>query len=190
MTRRLDSLVSELRPYAEQLLQVAQENGLNPQVTSTFRTFAEQKVLYENFLAGRSNYPASPPGQGSHELGWAFDLVVSPMDYLEPLGALWESWGGTWGGHWHNPDAIHFELPGASAKARELAATGQFPSGRQPRQAGGFSKALSTAADIIIGLNPAIGAVELGSWLYSLGYPDSQVAAFLAGPFEYIVAHR
>lgn len=180
MSAGIGSLVSQLQPFATALVQVAQENGLSPQITSTFRTYADQKRLYEDFLAGRSRYPASPPGEGSHELGMAFDLVVSPMDYLPALGELWESWGGTWGGSWHNPDPIHFELAGASQYARDLARSGKFP-----RPHSGFTKALATAADIIIGLNPAIGAVELGSWLYSLGYPESEVAAFLSGPFSY-----
>lgn len=187
----LSTLVAELRPSAEQLVQVAEANGLRPRVTSTYRTYAEQKALYEKYLAGQSSYPASPPGQGSHELGWAFDLVVQPMEYLEPLGELWESWGGTWGGRWRNPDVIHFELPNASQVARQLAASGQFPGiAKGARPSGGFSKALGLAADMIIGLVPAIGAVELGSWLYSLGYPDSEIAAFLSGPFEYAAAHR
>ncbi len=185
MSGSIQSLVAELRPFAEALVETARANGLNPQVTSTYRTYAEQKRLYDEFLAGRSRYPASPPGEGSHELGWAFDIVVDPMDFLPALGTLWESWGGTWGGRWHNPDIIHFELPNASQIARQLARQGNFPA-----PTSGFSKALATAADVILGLVPAIGAVELGSWLYSLGYPDSEIAAFLAGPFEYLASRR
>lgn len=127
----LSGLVEQLRPYAEQLVQVAADNGLAPRVTSTYRTYAEQKALYDKWLSGASAYPASPPGEGSHELGWAFDLVVNPMEYLAPLGELWEDWGGTWGGRWRHPDVIHFELPQASQIARQLAAAGQFPGPRQ-----------------------------------------------------------
>lgn len=180
----LDALDEGLRTYGNQLVLVAEQNGLRPRITSGYRTYGQQKALYEKYMAGQSRYPASPPGQGSHELGWAFDMVVDPMEYLGELGRLWESWGGTWGGRWRNADPIHFELPQASQIARQLAAEGRFPGGR--KSSGGYSKALGMAADAIMGLVPAIGAVELGAWLYSLGYPESQIAAFLSGPFEYL----
>lgn len=118
MTSSLKLLVPELRDAAESLVEEARQAGLRPIVTSTRRTFAQQKVLYEKFLRGESRYPASPPGMGSHETGEAFDLVITPMDYLADLGDLWESWGGRWGGTWNNPDEIHFELWGASERAK------------------------------------------------------------------------
>lgn len=180
MSADLDSLDPSLASFARALLDVGRENGLVCTVTSTFRTYAEQKRLYDQFLAGRSAYPASPPGEGSHEFGWAFDMVCQPRGYLPDLGALWESWGGTWGGRWRNPDVIHFELPGASQRARELAGAGQAP----PRSSG-VSRALAAAADFIIARVPVIGVVELAANLYSLGYPQSEIARFLGGPVEY-----
>lgn len=118
MSRALDQLVPELRDAAAYLVEEARANGLGPIITSTRRTYAEQKALYEKFIRGQSAYPASPPGMGSHETGEAFDLVLADMDYLDDLGDLWESWGGRWGGNWKNPDRIHFELMGASERAR------------------------------------------------------------------------
>lgn len=42
-------------------------------------------------------------------------MVVSPMEALADVGATWLDWGGGW-----NPgDAVHFELPGASERARQ-----------------------------------------------------------------------
>jgi hypothetical protein len=38
-------------------------------------------------------------------------MVVSPMDALADVGYTWQ----TWGGGWNPSDAVHFELPGASA---------------------------------------------------------------------------
>lgn len=35
-------------------------------------------------------------------------MVVNDERYLEPLGRVWESWGGRWGGRFNDP--IHFEL--------------------------------------------------------------------------------
>jgi hypothetical protein len=66
-------------------------------------------------LAGQAGYPVAPPGSSAHEYGEAFDMVVSPMEALADVGYTWQSWGGGW-----NPaDAVHFELPGATERARE-----------------------------------------------------------------------
>lgn len=88
---------------------VAVANGLQPRITSVFRSRAVQARLYRNYLAGRSRWPAAPPGKSKHQYGLAFDMVA---DNLPALGALWESWGGRWGGRFH--DDIHFELRGPS----------------------------------------------------------------------------
>jgi len=41
-------------------------------------------------------------------LGLAFDMVVTPMTALKPLGELWERLGFTWGGRFNDP--IHFDF--------------------------------------------------------------------------------
>jgi hypothetical protein len=56
----------------------------------------------------------APPGASAHEYGEAFDYVVTPNDYQPDVGATWQSWGGVWGG---KKDVVHFELPGAGARA-------------------------------------------------------------------------
>ncbi|SRR6266849_1364384 len=113
MAARLDLLVPELRDAARALVDAASAAGLQPRVTSTLRSHAEQIRLYRRFLAGHAGFPVAPPGQSAHEYGEAFDLVVSPMDALQDVGYTWETWGGAW-----NPgDAIHFELPGATQRA-------------------------------------------------------------------------
>jgi len=54
-------------------------------------------------------------GSSAHEYGEAFDMVTSPMDALADVGYTWQQWGGAW-----NPgDAVHFELPGASERAKQ-----------------------------------------------------------------------
>jgi hypothetical protein len=116
MAYEFGSLVPELRPYAEALLAVLQQSGLNPRVTSTMRSIADQKRLYADFLQGRSRYPAAAPGRSPHNYGWAFDIAINDDSYLQDAGELWESWGGTWGGRFKDP--IHFELGGASAYIR------------------------------------------------------------------------
>jgi len=108
-----NGLIEELRPFAEQLLTIAGSNGLSPRVTSQRRSFSTQARLYKLYLAGRSAYPVAPPGTSAHEFGYAFDLIVTPLEYLNALGSLWESWGGKWGGRFRDP--VHFEYPGFTA---------------------------------------------------------------------------
>jgi hypothetical protein len=43
-------------------------------------------------------------------------MVVAPMEALADVGYTWQQWGGGWNG----TDAVHFELPGASERARQL----------------------------------------------------------------------
>jgi len=111
----IDSLVPDLRPWATALSAEASKAGLFPRFTSFRRSYAQQSRLYRRYLAGLTAYPVAPPGRSAHELGLAFDLVVSPMEGLSDLGSLWESWGGVWGGK--RSDPIHFEAPGASQTA-------------------------------------------------------------------------
>jgi hypothetical protein len=120
-----DQLAPELRPYAEALLAALNDAGASPRVTSTLRSVATQKRLYDTYVAGNSKYPAAPPGFSPHEHGWAFDLSVNNDGWLPPAGDLWESWGGTWGGRFRDP--IHFELGGASEYLRGLRESGQPP---------------------------------------------------------------
>jgi D-alanyl-D-alanine carboxypeptidase len=109
----LNDLVPELRDAASALVDAAGAAGLQPRITSTVRTSSEQRRLYSRFLAGEGGFPVLPPGFSAHEYGWAFDMVVSPMDALADVGFTWQQWGGGW-----NPgDAVHFELFGASAEA-------------------------------------------------------------------------
>jgi len=111
MAANLDLLVPELRDAARALVDAAARARLQPRVTSTLRSHAEQVRLYRRFLAGSGGFPVAPPGQSAHEYGQAFDMVVSPMEALADVGYTWQTWGGGW-----NPgDAIHFELPGATA---------------------------------------------------------------------------
>lgn len=158
MAYEFAGLVSELRPYAEALVQVASENGLNPLVTSTLRSVAEQKRLYENYLAGRSRYPAAPPGSSPHNFGWAFDVEVNDESYLQDLGELWESWGGTWGGRFRDP--IHFELGGASAYIRSQGGvlTPADPSPAAPA-------ASSSVWDYVPGSTVLVDAAAVGNWI-------------------------
>ncbi len=170
MGSSLDALVAELQPFARALVDAAGAAGLLPRVTSTLRTASQQARLYRRYLEGQSAYPAAAPGTSAHEFGEAFDLLVSPYEALADVGTFWQSMGGTWGGQ---RDPVHFELPGASLRHRASS----------PRP---WTHTLAMAVDILIGLNPYIGAVELAATLVGLGYPENEVLQFLSGPAEYV----
>jgi hypothetical protein len=110
MSSSIQALVAGLRPWARALILEAARVGLQPRLTSTRRSHSQQARLYRRFLAGLSEFPVAAPGHSAHELGLAFDLIVTPLTALADLGNVWEGWGGTWGGRFHDP--IHFEAPG------------------------------------------------------------------------------
>lgn len=101
----LRELQPGLRPAAKELLRRARALG-RVKITSVRRSPALQARLYRRYLNGQSRYPAAPPGHSYHEIGRAFDLTAEPS-VLATLGAIWESWGGRWGGRANDP--IHFE---------------------------------------------------------------------------------
>ncbi len=104
-----EELIIELQAPARELLSAAGQAGLQPRVTSTVRTHSQQARLFRKAQAGLSAYPAAPPGLSAHEWGFAFDMVVTPMEALADVGYTWQTWGGIWGSQ---ADPIHFEYPG------------------------------------------------------------------------------
>ena len=116
MAASLDGLVDELREPARELDALVARSGLSGRFTSTYRSHSEQERLYRAYISGRHAFPVAPPGSSAHEYGEAFDYLVSPYEYQSDVGDVWVSWGGEWGGA---GDMVHFELPGASARAKE-----------------------------------------------------------------------
>ena len=92
-------------PNAQYLYRVAELSGLQPRITSVFRTRQQQGTLYERFRRGQSSLPAAPPGSSKHEIGLAWDMVTADP---QAIGNLWRSMGGRW---WPS-DPVHFEVPG------------------------------------------------------------------------------
>lgn len=99
----------QVRPYFVALFRAAQRLDPRARVTSTVRSRAEQARLYRRFLAGKSRFPAAPPGRSKHQLGRAIDIVARD-EVLRSLGLAWERLGPNfkWGGRFRDP--IHFEL--------------------------------------------------------------------------------
>lgn len=100
----LSGLEPWLQPYAEYLVQLGAPYGVK--VTSVYRSPSDQIRLYANRAS--NPYPVAKPGTSWHEYRRAWDMV-GPPEVLAWLGATWESWGGTWGGRFHNQDPIHFQ---------------------------------------------------------------------------------
>ena len=129
MAISISSLVPDLQPYCRELVRIAGENRLEPRITSARRSLQEQRQLYDRFLRGANPFPVAAPGTSAHETGEAFDMLVTPVDYLPALGELWISWGGVWGG---NRDPVHFQLPGAPSPellAQTKGAEAESPTG-------------------------------------------------------------
>jgi len=128
MGASVDSLVDELRDAARELDATVWASGLQGRFTSTRRSSTEQARLYRAYISGRHPFPVAPPGSSAHEYGEAFDYLVTPSTYQRDVGLTWVDWGGEWGGA---SDMVHFELPGASARAlqrgKESTATSDVP---------------------------------------------------------------
>ena len=107
MTWQLRGLHRDLRPYAEYAYQLGVAYGLKPVITSGFRDWAEQDLLYKRYLAGKSRFPAAPPGQSAHNYGLAFDSWVPDRD--KPI---WNAIRRYVGWAVTDSDWVHAELPG------------------------------------------------------------------------------
>jgi hypothetical protein len=106
----LSKLNPKLKKIATNLPGVAKQLGFEAKVTSAFRTKAKQKKLYEDYKAGKSQFPAAPPGTSDHEIGMAIDVVSTNQDALVSLLT-------SAGLYWAGPsDTIHFSLLGPKTK--------------------------------------------------------------------------
>lgn len=167
-----NSLEPELREGAVALVTEASRAGLQPRVTSARRSHSLQARLYRRYLRGESQFPAAPPGQSAHEYGWAFDVLVTPFAYLAELGRVWTAWGGTWGAE---RDPVHFELPGASEKAKSL--------GEEPVAQKYF---FGPAFDFLVGFLPGVGPAEIFATVLQAfpNWTDNQILDFMSSPHK------
>lgn len=101
---------SKARPFFTALLQAAWLLEPRAYLSSAVRSSKTQAALYADWVAGRRKLPAAPPGSSKHERGLAIDIGGLTASQQRQLGALWEGWGGRWGGRFSNPDPVHFEV--------------------------------------------------------------------------------
>ena len=179
-------LVPEMQPAATQLYNICVQAGANPTITSTLRTYAEQAALYDDYIAGRSKYPADKPGTSAHEFGYAFDMSMPwPGDEVQ-AGQVWVGWGGVYGGA---RDPVHFEFGGWRTLRTQTAAT----SGPNLPASFGTPSTASwdQLADLLIAyISPLgiFGRVAVATALGQIfGVPGAQLVAFyLSHPVEFV----
>lgn len=101
-------LRGDFKVRVREWLAALKANGVRYRVTSTKRTWAEQERLYQRFLAGKSQFPAAPPGRSKHQLGLAIDIVFDVPGGLEvavrSAGIHLLRWAGP-------GDSVHFDSP-------------------------------------------------------------------------------
>lgn len=127
LTDKSKSLLSKVHPLlsekVRQLCETLERDGLNIQVTSGLRTFAEQDAL---FAQGRTKpgrkVTNARGGQSNHNMGLACDLVPMPVDWdnlvpFRKIGAEAKKLGLEWGGDWpRSVDMPHVQMPNLSTK--------------------------------------------------------------------------
>jgi hypothetical protein len=111
----LRGLDPEVRERAELVLAWARHWSIPVNVTSGYRSFAEQTRLRRNFdrcVAERKfpgpgcRFPANRPGDSAHNFGLAFDSTVAPA--LQPWWTAIRIWAGF---NVPSNDIIHAEVP-------------------------------------------------------------------------------
>jgi len=103
---QLRGLDSRVRPYAEYAFEIARYYGIDPTVTSTYRSWEQQQKLRDRWEQGLSSFPANRPGDSAHNYGWAFDAVVP----AEQQG-LWDQIRAYVGFEVLPNDIIHAQVP-------------------------------------------------------------------------------
>ncbi len=104
----------------QDVLDAADDEGIDVELVSGYRSLKEQARLYAQYRAGRSSLPAAPPGASYHNFGLAIDVAARPSAALQRVGEIAEDFGLRWGGHFGDPPHIDWgsKIPLATAKKR------------------------------------------------------------------------
>ena len=117
--RGIEKLIPEAQKAVTQFKDVCLANGLNVLITDTLRTQAEQDALYaqgrttSGSIVTNCKYPRSLHNWG---VAWDFCRNEKGREYddsdlfFEKVGAIAESLGLVWGGHFKNIDRPHIQL--------------------------------------------------------------------------------
>lgn len=142
-------VIKEVAGYVQAMISAASADGTTIQVTSGFRTMADQQRLYDKYLAGTGNL-AAQPGSSNHQNGIAIDFNVSSQNggvfewltknawkygFIRTVSRErwhWEYWGDwsgvekpSWANGWHSPKTMFSHV-------RRVHACGEQGGGRSP----------------------------------------------------------
>lgn len=122
MGSKINKVVKEA---AIELIKRAYDEGIYVQITSGYRSFAEQTKLYNQGRTDKSKkiVTNAKAGQSNHNYGLAIDFVLISADGKKALWELTKDWkrvaaigkslGFKWGGDWTNfKDYPHLEMMG------------------------------------------------------------------------------
>lgn len=129
--QRLATLHPAIKQDVRRFINKAEDQGMKLRITSGYRDFMEQQMLYnkgrDTGITGllsdifSSSTPTgivtnAKPGQSYHNYGLGFDVVemkdgqpIWDNPNWPKIGALGKSFGFKWGGDWNTPDRPHFE---------------------------------------------------------------------------------
>jgi len=94
-----------------------QATGKKIQVTSGRRDSQKQAKLYQDYISGKSPYPAAKPGTSKHERGLAADINRADADAMDKMGILARH-------GLHRPvrgDPVHIEYMGGGPSGEQIA---------------------------------------------------------------------
>ena len=80
-----EGLATALKAAASEYMSIT---GKTVPVTSAVRSAEEQQRLYDDYKAGRSKFPAAPPGESKHAVGNAVDIDSSIANDMAQKGIL------------------------------------------------------------------------------------------------------
>lgn len=111
----------EMQRKVELMFKHAKEKGWTLTLSSGYRSTAEQKKLYDRWIAGEYDVPVvAKPGTSRHEFGCAVDINVSGNGAsAAEMGRYGRSIGLRWGGDWSsNREEWHFDLDPSTTPSR------------------------------------------------------------------------
>ena len=80
-----ENLATSLKAAASEYMSIT---GKPVMVTSAVRSKEEQQRLYDDYVSGKSKYPAAPPGKSKHGQGTAVDIDSSTANAMAQKGIL------------------------------------------------------------------------------------------------------
>lgn len=111
--KAIDQLDPVFQPIVESIIRQLEAEGVKILITDGYRSFSEQKALYDN-----PNVFAAAPGYSFHNYAMAIDVV--PVDEnggihyedaraYEIIGKIAKRHGCEWGGDWKQKDKPHIQ---------------------------------------------------------------------------------